>query len=85
MVSRQPEKRHSTKVKYFKQANVHQRICSTDTPPHLLGYFPDALVGRTMHMSELEKELRTRNITFEPTLKVTKKCNLLKKDKLRWL
>jgi hypothetical protein len=28
-----------------------------------------------------EKELRTRNITFEPTLKVTKKCYLWKKGK----
>jgi hypothetical protein len=40
-------------------------------------------VGRTINISELEKELRTRNVTLEPTLKVTKKCELLKKDEVR--
>jgi hypothetical protein len=34
-------------------------------------------------MSELDKELRTRNVAFELTLKVTKKCDLLKKDEAR--
>jgi hypothetical protein len=47
--------------------------------PCLLGYFPHVPVGRTINISELEKEMRTRNVTFEPTLKVTKKYELLKK------
>jgi hypothetical protein len=34
-------------------------------------------------MSELDKELQTRNVAFELTLKVTKKCDLLKKDEAR--
>jgi hypothetical protein len=37
-------------------------------------------VGRTINMSELDK---ARNLTFELTLKVTRKCDLLKKDKAR--
>ena len=34
-------------------------------------------------MSELDKELRTWNVAFELTLKVTKKCDLLKRDEAR--
>jgi hypothetical protein len=34
-------------------------------------------------MSELDKEFRTRNVAFELTIKVTKKCDLLKKDEAR--
>ncbi len=34
-------------------------------------------------VSELDKELRTRNLAFKLTLKVTKKCDLLKKDEAR--
>jgi hypothetical protein len=52
-------------------------------PPRLLGYFPYVPVERTINMSELDKELRTRNVAFELTLKVTKKCDLLKRDEAR--
>jgi hypothetical protein len=52
-------------------------------PPCLLGYFPYVPVGRTINMSELDKELQIRNVAFELTLKVTKKCNLLKRDEAR--
>jgi hypothetical protein len=34
-------------------------------------------------MSELDKELRSRNVAIELTLKVTKKCDLLKWDEAR--
>jgi hypothetical protein len=66
-----------------KQANARQRKRGEDMPPRLLGYFPYVPVGRTMNIGELEKELRARNVTFEPTLKVTKKCDLLKLDEVR--
>jgi hypothetical protein len=66
-----------------KQANVRQRKRGEDIPPRLLGYFPYVPVGRTINMSELDKELRTRNVAFKLTLKVTKKCDLLKKDEAR--
>jgi hypothetical protein len=60
-----------------------QRLVSgEDMPPHLFRYFPYVPAGRTINIGELEKELRTRNITFEPTLKVMKKCELLKKDEV---
>jgi hypothetical protein len=52
-------------------------------PPRLLGYFPYVPVGRTINMSELDKELRTQKAAFELTLKVTKKCDLLKRDEAR--
>jgi hypothetical protein len=52
-------------------------------PPRLLRYFPYVPVGRTINMSELDKELRTLNVAFELTLKVTKKCDLLKRDEAR--
>jgi hypothetical protein len=65
-----------------QQANARQRKRGEDMLPRLLGYFPYVPVGRTINIGELEKELRTRNVTFEPTLKVTKKCELLKKDEL---
>jgi hypothetical protein len=52
-------------------------------PPRLLGYFPYIPVGRTINMSELDKELRTQNVPFELTLKVTKKWDLLKRDEAR--
>jgi hypothetical protein len=52
-------------------------------PPRPLGYFPYVPVGRTINMSELDKELRARNVAFELTLKVTKKCDLLKRDEAR--
>jgi hypothetical protein len=73
-----------------KQANVCQRKRDEDMPPRLLQYyFPYLPVwggGRTMNvMSKLERELITRTITFEPTLKVTKECDILKKDKVRRL
>jgi hypothetical protein len=66
-----------------KQANARQRKRGEDMPPRLLGYFPYVPVGRTINMSELDKELQTRNVAFELTLKVTKKCDLLKKDEAR--
>jgi hypothetical protein len=66
-----------------KQLNVRQRKRSKDMLPRLLGYFPYVPFGRTANIGELEKELRTRNIIFEPTLKVTKKCDLLKKNKVQ--
>jgi hypothetical protein len=66
-----------------KQASARQRKRGKDMPPRLLGYFPYVPVGRTINMSELDKELRTRNVAFELTLKVTKKCDLLKQDKAR--
>jgi hypothetical protein len=65
-----------------KQANARQRKRGEDMPHHLLGHFPYVPVGRTMNIGELKKELRTGNVTFEPTLKLTKKCELLKKDEL---
>jgi hypothetical protein len=34
-------------------------------------------------MSELDKELQTWNIAFKLTLKVTNKCDILKKDEAR--
>jgi hypothetical protein len=43
--------------KPVKQANVCQRKRGKELPPHLLGYFPDVPVGRTINMSELDKEL----------------------------
>jgi hypothetical protein len=52
-------------------------------PLRLLGYFLYVPVGRTINMSELDKELRTRKVAFELTLKVTKKCDLLKRDEAR--
>jgi hypothetical protein len=52
-------------------------------PPRLLGYFPYVPVERTVNMSELDKELRPRNVAFELTLKVTKKCDLLKRGEAR--
>jgi hypothetical protein len=66
-----------------KPENTCRRKRGEDMPPCLLGYFPYVPVGRTINISELEKELRTRNVTFEPTLKVTKKCKMLKKDGVR--
>jgi hypothetical protein len=42
-------------------------------PLRLLGYFPYIPLGRTINMSELDKELQTWNVAFELTLKVTKK------------
>jgi hypothetical protein len=66
-----------------KQPNSRQRKRGEDMPPRLLGYFPYVPFGRTINMSELEKELTSRNVTFELTLKVTKKCDLLKKDEVR--
>jgi hypothetical protein len=66
-----------------KQANARQRKRGEDMPPRLLGYFPYVPVGRTINIGELKKELRTRNVTFEPTFKITKKCELLKKDEFR--
>jgi hypothetical protein len=66
-----------------KQANARQRKRGEDMPPRLLGYFPYVPVGRRINMSELDKELRTRNVAFELTLKVTKKCDLLKTDEAR--
>jgi hypothetical protein len=67
-----------------KQANTRQRKRGEDMPPRLLGYFPYVPVGRIINMSELDKELRTRNIAFKLTLKVTKKWDLLKTDEARW-
>jgi hypothetical protein len=66
-----------------KQANAHQKKRGKDMPLRLLGYFPYIPVGRTTNMSELDKELQTRNVAFELTLKVKKKCDLLKKDEAR--
>jgi hypothetical protein len=66
-----------------KQPNARQRKRGEDMPPRLLGYFPYVPFGRTANIGELEKELNARNVTFEPTLKVTKKCDLLKKNEVQ--
>jgi hypothetical protein len=67
------------------QPNVRQKKRGKDMPPRLLGYFPYVPFGRTINMSELDKELTTRNVTFELILKVKKRCKLLKKDEVRRL
>jgi hypothetical protein len=66
-----------------KQANARQRKRGKAIPLRLLGYFPHVPIGRTINMNELDKELRTWNIAFKLTLKVTKKWDLLKKDQAR--
>jgi 50S ribosomal subunit-associated GTPase HflX len=66
-----------------KQSNVCQRKCGKDMSPRLLVYFPYVPFRRTANIGELEKELNTRNATFKPTLKVTKKCDLLKKKEVQ--
>jgi hypothetical protein len=66
-----------------KQPNAHQRKCGKDMPPHLLGYFPYMPFGRSANIGELEKELNKCNITCDLTLKVTKKCDLWKKNEVQ--
>jgi hypothetical protein len=73
----------ATFEKLDKKPNMHQRKCGKYMPLHLLGYFPYVPVRRTVNIGKLEKELRTRNVTFEPTMNVTKKCDLLKKDEVQ--
>jgi hypothetical protein len=51
-----------------KEANVHQRKCGENMLPRLLGYFPYIPVGRTVNVSEPDKELQTRNTAFETYL-----------------
>jgi hypothetical protein len=56
-------------------------VQAQDMPPRLLGFFLWVPVGRTINMSELDKELQTPNAPFEVTLKVTKKYNIWMKGK----
>jgi hypothetical protein len=63
-----------------KQANVCQKKRGEDMLLRLLGYFLYVPLRR-INMGELDKELRTRYVAFELILKVTKKCDLVKKDK----
>jgi hypothetical protein len=45
--------------------NARQRKRGEDMTPRLLGYcFPCVPVGRTINIDELEKELRTHNVTL---------------------
>jgi hypothetical protein len=65
-----------------KPENARQQKRGKDMPPRLFRHFPCMPVGRKMNIGELGKELRMRNIMFESALKVAKKWELLKKDKV---
>jgi hypothetical protein len=67
-----------------KPSNARQRKQGEDLPPRLLGYFPYQPMGRKANMSELEKELEAREISFDRRLTVTRKLKILKeKEPLR--
>jgi hypothetical protein len=59
-----------------KQAHAHQRAPGKDMSPCLLRYFLCVPVGRTINMSELDKDWQTWNVAFKPILKVTKKLDI---------
>jgi hypothetical protein len=52
-----------------------ERIRGKDVPPHLLGYFPYALVLQVVNLAKLAKELAPRRVAFDPGDDI-QKCGL---------
>ena len=48
-----------------KPPNYRQRKQGEDLPPRLLGYFPYKPMGLRANVTELEKELEAREISFD--------------------
>ena len=63
-----------------KPPNYRQRKQGEDLPPRLLGYFPYRPIGLKANVTELEKELEAREISFDRKLTVTRKAKLLKEN-----
>jgi hypothetical protein len=53
-----------------KPPNYRQRKQGEDLPPRLLGYFPYKPMGLKADVTELERELEARNISFDRRLTV---------------
>jgi hypothetical protein len=68
-----------------KPPNYRQRKQGEDLPPRLLGYFPYKPMGLKANVTELEKELEAREISFDRKLTVTRKVKILKEDEPRRL
>jgi hypothetical protein len=68
-----------------KPPNYRQRKRGEDLPPRLLGYFPYKPMGLKANVTELEKELEAREISFDRKLTVTRKVKILKEDEPRRL
>ena len=68
-----------------KPPNYRQRKRGEDLPPRLLGYFPYKPMGFKANVTELEKELEAREISFDRKLTVTRKVKILKEDEPRRL
>jgi hypothetical protein len=68
-----------------KPPNYQQRKQGEDLPPRLLGYFPYRPIGLEANLTELEKELEAREISFGRRLTVTRKAKILKENELRRL
>jgi hypothetical protein len=66
-----------------KPPNYRQRKQGEDLPPRLLGYFPYKQMGLKANVTELEKELEAREISFDRRLTVTQKVKLLKQNEPR--
>jgi hypothetical protein len=68
-----------------KPPNYQQRRKGKELPPRLLGYFPYRPIELKANVTELEKELKAREISFDSRLNVTRKAKILKENKPRCL
>jgi hypothetical protein len=73
------------RIDEIKPPNARQRKQGEDLPPRLLGYFPYRPMGLKANMTELEKELEAREISFDRRLTVTRKLKVLKENEPRRL
>jgi hypothetical protein len=74
-----------SRIDEIKPPNARQRKQGEDLPPRLLGYFPYKPMGLKANMTELEKELDARQISFDRQLTVTRKLKILKENEPRRL
>jgi hypothetical protein len=73
------------RINETKPPNYRQRKQGEDLPPRLLEYFPYKPMGLKANVTELERELEAREISFDRRLTVTQKAKLLKENEPRRL
>jgi hypothetical protein len=67
----------------IKAPNARQRKQGEDLPPRLLGFFLYSRLGLKANVTQLERELEAREVSFDRQLGVTKKLEVLKMSEQR--
>jgi hypothetical protein len=82
---KEKSKQLMARIDETKPPSYRQRKQGEDLRLRLLGYFPYRPIELKANVTELEKELKAREVSFDPRLTVTRKAKILKENEPRRL